>query len=374
MPDKKISELPDASLPIASGVKFEAVQGGVNVKVDADDMPGSGGTGTVESVTGDGVDNTDPDNPIINGATEGAEGTAELATQNETDAGTDDLRIVTPLKLKVKNRGETAETADRALAQTDDQKVLFANKATTLTFNCPSLEENTYIIIVQVNAGDVAFTTSGGVTFENSVTPGITGGAIGSGIALWYRTATSVLAMVGDITNLLTSLSINGTLAVKAGSSSGIIAKVGGVINTDSTTVGNVGTGEDTLYTYSVLAATLSVNKDSIKGFVAGSFAANANNKNIRVKYGGTTIFATGAVAFNAGSWRIDFFIVRTGATTQKCIAAFTSSNTTLDETCTYSTAGETLSGAVTLTVTGEATSNNDIVGEIFRLEFMPHE
>lgn len=49
--NKKISELPDATLPIATGVKFEAVQGGVNVKVDADDMPGSGAAG-VTSVTG----------------------------------------------------------------------------------------------------------------------------------------------------------------------------------------------------------------------------------------------------------------------------------------------------------------------------------
>lgn len=41
--NKKISLLPDATLPITSGVKFEAVQGGINVKVDADDMPGGGG-------------------------------------------------------------------------------------------------------------------------------------------------------------------------------------------------------------------------------------------------------------------------------------------------------------------------------------------
>jgi hypothetical protein len=69
MPDLKITELPDATLPITSGVKFEAVQGGVNVKVDADDMPGGGGTGTVESVSGTTdrieVDNTDPDNPTV---------------------------------------------------------------------------------------------------------------------------------------------------------------------------------------------------------------------------------------------------------------------------------------------------------------------
>lgn len=51
MADKKISELPDATLPIAAGVKFEAVQGGVNVKVDADDMPGSGGVTSVSGTT-----------------------------------------------------------------------------------------------------------------------------------------------------------------------------------------------------------------------------------------------------------------------------------------------------------------------------------
>lgn len=59
MPDnKKITELPDATLPIATGVKFEAVQGGINVKVDADDMPGSGG-GAWGSITGTLSDQTD---------------------------------------------------------------------------------------------------------------------------------------------------------------------------------------------------------------------------------------------------------------------------------------------------------------------------
>lgn len=38
--NKKISELPVATLPIATGVKFEALQGGINVQVDSDDMPG----------------------------------------------------------------------------------------------------------------------------------------------------------------------------------------------------------------------------------------------------------------------------------------------------------------------------------------------
>jgi hypothetical protein len=69
MANKKITELPAANLPIVAGVKFEAVQGGVNVQVDADDMPGSGGgSGVVETIvagTNITVDDTDPANPIV---------------------------------------------------------------------------------------------------------------------------------------------------------------------------------------------------------------------------------------------------------------------------------------------------------------------
>ena len=77
MANKKITELPSASLPIATGVKFEAVQGGVNVQVDADDMPGSG----------------------IPEASETVKGIIEIATQAEVTTGTDDLRAITTLKL-----------------------------------------------------------------------------------------------------------------------------------------------------------------------------------------------------------------------------------------------------------------------------------
>jgi hypothetical protein len=377
MANAKISELP-ASGALTGTELVELVQGGVNKQTttqDIADLGGGGGGGTWGSITGTLADQTDLDAALDAKAPIDSPTFTTAANAPTPAAGDDDTSIATTAFHKAANRAESAETADRALAQTDDQKVLFANKATTLTFDCPSLAENTWIIIVQVNAGAVAFTTSGGVAFENAVTPGITGGAIGSGIALWYRTATSVLAMVGDITNLLTSLSVNGTLAVKAGSSSGILAKVGGVVHTNTTTVGNSGTGEDLLYSYTVPASILSVNKDSLRGFVAGSYAANGNNKNIRVKFGTTlTMLTTGAIAANTGSWRVDFMVIRTGATTQKCVASYTSSNTTLDETCTYGVASETLSSATVIEVTGEATATNDIVGEMFRVEFLPHE
>jgi hypothetical protein len=67
MASKKITELPAATTPILPGVKFEAVQGGVNVQVDADDMPGAAAgvtsiSPTINRIT---VDNTNPAVPVI---------------------------------------------------------------------------------------------------------------------------------------------------------------------------------------------------------------------------------------------------------------------------------------------------------------------
>jgi hypothetical protein len=42
MANKRISELPDATLPLVSGAKFEVLQGGLNVKIDVDNLPGTG--------------------------------------------------------------------------------------------------------------------------------------------------------------------------------------------------------------------------------------------------------------------------------------------------------------------------------------------
>lgn len=67
MASKKISELTAAGALTGTEL-VEVVQGGVNKQTttqDIADLGGGGGGGTVESVTGDGVDNTDPDNPVI---------------------------------------------------------------------------------------------------------------------------------------------------------------------------------------------------------------------------------------------------------------------------------------------------------------------
>lgn len=149
-------------------------------------------------------------------------------------------------------------------------------------------------------------------------------------------------------------------------------AKVGGTINTNTTAVGNVGTGEDDLMTYTIPASTLATNGDRIEFKMAGTFAANANTKRVKVKYGATTIFDTTAIAFNGTDWSLEGLVIRTGAATQKAYVDFRSSDVLLNSSSDYTTPAETLSGTVVLKATGEATSNNDISQEIMAVKWQP--
>lgn len=136
---------------------------------------------------------------------------------------------------------------------------------------------------------------------------------------------------------------------------------------TNTTAVGNITTGEDDLMTYSVPANTMGTNGDYMSFRASGTIANNANAKRIRIKYGATTILDTGAAglpASVAASWKCEAEVIRTGAATQKCSGKLEVGNGTTYPFVAYVTAAETLSGAVTLKLTGEATSTNDIVQE----------
>ncbi len=138
-------------------------------------------------------------------------------------------------------------------------------------------------------------------------------------------------------------------------------AKRAKVLSIITANVGNVGGGTDDLMSYTMPAATLSADGQTIRITVWGTTANNANAKTIVLNFGATlvTINATTA-APNNQNWRAVFEVVRTGAATQKLSGSGTA-GAVLEGTYNASPTA-TLSGAVVIKVTGAATTDNDIV------------
>jgi len=141
------------------------------------------------------------------------------------------------------------------------------------------------------------------------------------------------------------------------------IGGVAGTLNVNTTAVGNVTTGEDDLITYSVTGNTLGANSDYLSFEAAGIFAATINNKRIKVKFGATTLFDTGALAITtANDWRLHGTIVRTASNAYRAAVEFSSSSSVLSSSADYQTGTDDLTTALTLKLTGEATATDDII------------
>ncbi len=134
-----------------------------------------------------------------------------------------------------------------------------------------------------------------------------------------------------------------------------------GNAKSDVSTIGNVGTGVDNLLSFVIQANVLANTGDYAEFDAFGEFAANANNKTLKIVYGTTTIFNTGAVAFNASNWRIHAKILYTGASAQKTIVTFWSNDATTPFLQEIFATTESNAANKTVQFTGEATSNDDI-------------
>ncbi len=149
----------------------------------------------------------------------------------------------------------------------------------------------------------------------------------------------------------------------------------GRVLNVNTTSVGNVGAGEDNLMTYSVPGGTLAASGDFISFEAAGTAFNSSDNPRIKVYFGATTIFDSGEEALPISAnivFSIKGKIVRVGATSQKNIVSMTTDNLSIPAITNYTTSSLTLANANTLKLTGEGTSTNDIVQEIFVIEWRP--
>lgn len=177
--------------------------------------------------------------------------------------------------------------------------------------------------------------------------------------------------------NVVNSITSAGLKKTRPGLSTlGTLAGVGCALKTNTTAVSSGTTVETDLITYSLLGSTLGTNGDRIRFRCAGQFSATANTKQVKAKFGATTLLDTTALAITtATDWCIEGEIIRTGATTQVAICSFSSNSTTLSETITYTTPGETLSGAITFKLTGTVggTGGADITERFHVLEWLPN-
>lgn len=136
------------------------------------------------------------------------------------------------------------------------------------------------------------------------------------------------------------------------------------------TSTGNRAATETNLYSSSIASNTLVNSGDSLYFVAAGTIAATvATDKRIRVYFGATTVFDSGNMAITAASnWSLSGSCSRTGSSTQKCMVSLNTSASTFPATASYSSASETLSNAITLRITGQATNANDVNGEMWEV------
>lgn len=143
--------------------------------------------------------------------------------------------------------------------------------------------------------------------------------------------------------------------------------------------VGNVGTGEDDLYSDTTAAGQLATNGDKLEAEYGGTFVSSATaTREIKAYFGGTMIFDTGALSLSlSAAWTAYVSIIRVSSTVIRYMVSFTTEGAAL---AAYTAVGEvtglTLSGTNILKITGEAAgvgaATNDIVAMMGTISYVP--
>jgi hypothetical protein len=147
------------------------------------------------------------------------------------------------------------------------------------------------------------------------------------------------------------------------------------MLNSSATTVFNTSSSEETLYTYTVPASQLVSDKDQLVANITGQAGAAGGTRQVKLKFGGTTIFDSGTYADATGSYfDIKCKIVRTGAATQKVIVTWRSNNAAVPYLMTYTDTTITLSSTAVFELTGQSGATTQIGFQMGDISYLPHE
>lgn len=267
------------------------------------------------------------------------------------------------------------------LALSTNQRLYLDGAAGTKYINFDGTNFNTVGTNFVVNSGAIIatgdFQTSGGWywgpsnntwTLYSRVPDG------GSAIGLTVRTSTTLanaaakLVSIQNNTTEKAYFDINGGLYTKVGTSTADQSMVG-VIHTNVVPASNTSTTETDLFSYSLPANALSANGKGIRITAWGKFAANANSKQVRLHFGATNTLTDFAATSNNLSWKVEVLVLRTGAATQTSIGSFFEQNVTNARHAFVASPGETLSGAVTIRLTGQGGASTDLTAHGWIIE-----
>lgn len=125
---------------------------------------------------------------------------------------------------------------------------------------------------------------------------------------------------------------------------------------------GNINADETDLWSYAAPAGLLANNGEALEWYATGRTAANANNKHIRVYFGGTTLYDSTAQAVNDVDYILRGTITRHNATAVRTSVSLIAASTGTSWTIFDEVVGvETLANALTFRITGQGVASNDI-------------
>lgn len=179
--------------------------------------------------------------------------------------------------------------------------------------------------------------------------------------------------------NVRMRIANTGEVTVQTGKSTTDFANVGGIIFDHFADANNSGTSETDLYTDTLSASTLGTNGDKVVATYQGIFTgAAAATQQLRVYFGGTQIYDSGALSIGAATnnWTVNVVVIRESSSVVRCAVYINSDFATLFPYSTYTRiTGLTLSNTQILKITGTAAgaggASNQITAKLGYLSWL---
>lgn len=233
------------------------------------------------------------------------------------------------------------------------------------------------------DASSYVLLASGTINMGGAVACGAlsVGSLTDSGLTSGRVTIASTSGLLADDADLTfaTDTLIATKIKVKQGTGSST-ANVGGVIFDHFADAGNVGTGDDDLYSDTIPANAFGTNGDKVVSRYQGIFVgAVTSTQRLRVYFGGTNVYDSGALTIGAATnnWTVDVTVIRESSSVVRVSVEVNTDFATLFPYSTYTRiTGLTLSNTQILKITGEAAgaaaANDQIVAKLGYVNFEP--